>query len=63
MNVHICSSWSDEVLVDYVIESVQKVMEEECDQYFKEISTVAVKVSHNSQNDIDQCIVLLNLYV
>lgn len=44
------SSWSDEVLVDYVIDSIQKVMEEECDQYFKEISTVAVKVSHSSQS-------------
>lgn len=59
-----CSTWSDEVLLDYAIDSIQKVMEEECDQYFKEISTTAVKVNHDSKRSYHYIIrVLLAIYV
>ena len=39
-----CRKWVDERLLDETIDFVQRLMEEECDQYFERIETVAIKV-------------------
>lgn len=38
------SSWGDELLLDSAINSIQRIMEEECDSYFKDIAPKAIKV-------------------
>ena len=36
--------WIDEALLDRSIDLIQRLMEEECDQYFERIEAVAIKV-------------------
>ena len=45
--VYLYRKWVDEQLLDETIDYVQQLMEEECDQYFERIKTVAIKVEYD----------------